>query len=65
MLLWRRPAATALILPLAWEPSYASGAALNRQKAKKKKKIAFYILINQIKSALMFKEYVTRKHKIK
>ena len=27
-LLWHRPAATALIRPLAWEPPYAVGAAL-------------------------------------
>ena len=26
--LWRRQAATALIQPLAWEPPYATGAAL-------------------------------------
>ena len=26
--LWRRPAATALIRPLAWEPPHAAGAAL-------------------------------------
>ena len=32
---WRRPAATALISPLAWEPPCASGAAL--EKARKKK----------------------------
>ena len=31
------PAATALILPLAWEPPYASSVALKRQKKKKKK----------------------------
>ena len=38
--LWCRPAATALIGPLAWEPPYASGAALtkNKKKTKKKKK---------------------------
>ena len=30
--LWCRPAATALIGPLAWEPPYAMGAALKRQK---------------------------------
>ena len=30
-LLWHRPAATALIGPLAWEPPYATGAALKRQ----------------------------------
>ena len=33
--LWRRPAATALIRPLAWEPPYASGAALGKYKKKK------------------------------
>ena len=35
--LWHRPAATAQIRPLAWEPLYAMGAALKRQKTKKKK----------------------------
>ena len=34
---WRRPVATVLIHPLAWEPPYATGAALKRQKEKKKK----------------------------
>ena len=34
--LWRRPAATALIGPLAWEPPYAVGAALKRQTNKQK-----------------------------
>ena len=34
--LWHRPVAVALIRPLAWEPSYAAGAALKRQKDKKK-----------------------------
>ena len=42
MLLWLwfrpRPAATAWIQPLAWEPPFASGAALKRPKKKKKKK---------------------------
>ena len=35
-LLWlrRRLVATALIRPLAWEPTYAVGAALKRQKTK-------------------------------
>ena len=39
--LWHRPVATALIQPLAWEPPYAAGAALEkakRQKNKNKKK---------------------------
>ena len=36
--LWGRPAATALIQPLAWEPPYAAGAALEKTKRQKKKK---------------------------
>ena len=36
--LWHRPVATAPIKPLAWEPPYATGAALKRTKDKKKKK---------------------------
>ena len=39
--LWCRPVSTGPIQPLAWEPPYASGAALEnakRQKKKKKKK---------------------------
>ena len=34
--LWCRPAATAPILPLAWEFPYVMGAALKRQKTKTK-----------------------------
>ena len=30
--LWRRPMATALIRPLAWEPPYTAGAALKKRK---------------------------------
>ena len=37
-LLWRRPAATAPIRPLAWKPPYAAGVALKRQKTKRKGK---------------------------
>ena len=33
--LWHKPAATAPIGPLAWEPPYAMGVALKRQKKKK------------------------------
>ena len=36
--LWHRPAATALIRLLAWEPPCATGAALEKTKKKKKKK---------------------------
>ena len=32
--LWRRPAAVAPIRPLAWEPPYATGAALKKEKKK-------------------------------
>ena len=42
MYLWRRPAITAPIQPLAWEPPYATGVALEkakRQKNKNKNKI--------------------------
>ena len=36
--LWHRPAAAALITPLALEPSHATGAALEKGKKTKKKK---------------------------
>ena len=36
---WCRPAATAPIRPLAWEPPYAVGGALEKAKRPKKKKI--------------------------
>ena len=36
--LWRRLVATALIRPLAWEPPYAVGAALEKAKKKQKNK---------------------------
>ena len=35
--LWCRTAAVALIQPLVWEPPYAAGTALKRQKEKKRK----------------------------
>ena len=34
--LWHGPAVTALFQPLAWDPPYAVGVALKRQKKKKK-----------------------------
>ena len=37
--LWCRPAATAPVQPLAWEPPHAVGAALEMAKRPKKKKI--------------------------
>ena len=48
--LWCRPAAAALIRPLAWEPPYAAGAALNRFKKTKQnqKNPAFLIQVLQV-----------------
>ena len=42
--LWRRPAATVPIGPLAWEPPYATGVALKDKKQKKKKTTMRYYL---------------------
>ena len=42
--LWRRPAATALIRPLAWEPPYSLGAALKKKQQKNLKKNKSYWL---------------------
>ncbi len=36
--LWRRPVAITPIQPLAWEPPYVAGAALEETKKKKKEK---------------------------
>jgi len=36
--LWRRPASIAPVRPLAWEPPYAAGAALEKAKKTKEKK---------------------------
>ena len=36
--LWCRLVAVALIRPLAWEPPYATGAALEKAKRQKKEK---------------------------
>ena len=40
--LWGRLAAVVLIRPLAWEPPYAMGVALKRQKTKKKSTFYLY-----------------------
>ena len=44
--LWRRPVAAALIRPLAWELAYAAGAALEKTKRQKNKKIRIVLLTN-------------------
>ena len=38
-ILWLRPAAKALNGPLDWEPPYAVGVALKRQKNRQKKNL--------------------------
>ena len=49
--LWYRPAATALILPLAWELPYAEGAALQRKK--RKKEIAQKVIVPGLRQILL------------
>ena len=44
--LWLRPAATAPIRPLAWEPPCAAGVALEKTKKKKKR-----ILVENLKAS--------------
>ena len=39
--LWRRPAATTPIRPLAWEPPYAAGAVLEKTKRPKENNKVF------------------------
>ena len=46
--LWHRPEAAATLGPLAWEPPYAVGVALRRQKTKKKKKVHFKMVSSVI-----------------
>ena len=50
--LWHRPAATAPIRPLAWEPPYAAGTA--QEKAKRPKK--------RIKVQMFFYTWIPIKH---
>ena len=56
--LWRRPAATAPIRPLAWEPPHAAGAA--QEMAKKKKKITPWEFWNVVAVEMN----PTRNHKL-
>ena len=46
--LWHRPAATALIRPLAFEPPYAVGSALKKKKRFRNRKsgnMSYYFMI--------------------
>ena len=36
--LWHRPVATALIRPLTWEPPYATGAAIKKERKKERER---------------------------
>ena len=56
--LWRRPVATAPIGPLAWEPSYAAGAAQEIAKRPKKKK-KLHVMIYVLKGKKQSKSTVT------
>ena len=48
--LWLWPAATALISPLAWDPPYATGAVLKRQKKKIRCSTSLVIMEMEIKT---------------
>ena len=50
--LWRRPAATAPIRPLAWEPPHATYSAQKRQKDRGKKKGNLLFLLTLMKVEL-------------
>ena len=52
--LWYRPAAIAPIRPLGWEPSYAAGTALKRQKYKKKKKKKRYRIYQLVQKVPLY-----------
>ena len=41
--LWHRPAATAPIRPLGWEPPFAVGAALKRTKQQQQQQKEYYV----------------------
>ena len=47
--LWCKPAVTALIQPLAWEPPYVVGAALKRQNQTKTNKQKNQLMKNAVK----------------
>jgi len=57
--LWHKPTAAAPIQPLAWEPLYATGAALKKRKKEKKKKIKEK---KERKKSSHFKELVCISH---
>ena len=54
--LWHRPAVVALIGPLAWEPPYALGSALKKEKTKDKKKKVKVLFFFPLAFTLVFSE---------
>ena len=56
--LWHRPAATAPIRPLAWEPPCAAGAALEKKKTKKSQRVtanvATLFLLSATSTAVLY-----------
>jgi len=52
--LWHRLAATAPIQPLTWEPPYAVGVALKKEKRKKRKTLRVIFKYSCIKVVLSF-----------
>ena len=50
--LWCRPAAVALIQPLAWEPPYAACVALKSQKKQKKNKNKKKLTVTEIENKI-------------
>ena len=55
--LWRRLAVKAPIRPLAWEPPYAAGTALEKAKRQKKGKMTIQKLAKDIKKQTVMKKY--------
>ena len=50
--LWRRPGATALMRPLAWEPPYATGAAVGKTKKNNHFSCCFITYLHLVKAGL-------------
>ena len=63
--LWHRPAATALIRPLAWEPPYAMGVVLKKKKKKLNKSNYKKVHDALKKKILNGEELLKDKHKNK
>ena len=56
--LWCRPAATALMRPLAWEPPYAAGVALKIKNKQTNKKKTLHSTVSQSDKVHVIKTYI-------